>query len=103
MIPLLVGVAVGALAGLAFFGGLWLTVDRVATGTSSGLLLPLSLLVRLGGLAAVLVVVARTSPTMLLGAGGGLIAARVLVTARAARATARAAEDPGRPARDRHG
>lgn len=71
---LLGGMALGAL----FFGGLWLTVRRLADGRGGGLFAAGSLLARLAMLAAGLVLAARLGPAVLLGCGAGLIGARAL-------------------------
>lgn len=76
----LVGVAVGIVAGLVFFGGLWWTSHRLVTSRRPGLLVALSLLVRMAVLATALVVLARVGVAMLAGGVGGVIVARMALT-----------------------
>lgn len=79
-----VGLAAGALAGLAFFGGLAATVARLPTSARPAGLLVVSVLVRFAALAAVLVGVALLGPTPLLAAVAGLLATRAVLIRRSA-------------------
>lgn len=76
----LVGVPLGLVVGLVFFGGLWWTTQRLALTRRPGLLLTTSLFVRLATLAVCLVVVARFDGAALIGVLGGLIATRIVMT-----------------------
>lgn len=91
------GLAAGFVAGLAFFGGLRLTVDRLAAARHPGALMLASLVVRMALAVAVLVALARWGGSAgLLGGAVGLLGARVLLVRRA-RAEVDAA--PGRARR----
>jgi F1F0 ATPase subunit 2 len=72
---LLGGVVLGAL----LFGGLWLTVTRLAAGRASVLLAPLSLLARLAVLSAGLVLAARFGAITLVACAVGVLAVRTVV------------------------
>ena len=74
------GLAVGILAGLVFFGGLWWTSQRLVTTRRPGLLVATSLLVRMIVIAATLVVLARIDVAMLAGGVVGVVAARMVLT-----------------------
>jgi F1F0 ATPase subunit 2 len=60
------GLLGGAMLGVVFFGGLWLTVSRLTAGRGGVFLVPLSLVARLGVLAAGLVLAAQFGPFALL-------------------------------------
>jgi F1F0 ATPase subunit 2 len=75
----LIGVGGGACLGLAFFGALWWTTQRLVTARVPGLLLAGSLIARLGILALGLIVLARADTAALVGALFGLIGVRIVV------------------------
>jgi F1F0 ATPase subunit 2 len=72
--------AAGAALGFFYFGGLWLTVQRIATARHPGSLILCSFLVRMAALLAVLYWIATVHFTRLLAAMLGLIAVRLLLT-----------------------
>ena len=74
------GIAVGLLAGLVFFGGLWWTSQRLVTSRRPGLLVVASLLVRMIVVAGALVLLARVDVVLLVGGVIGLVVARVALT-----------------------
>lgn len=74
------GLAVGILAGLVFFGGLWWTSRRLVTTRRPGLLVAASLLVRMILIATTLVVLARIDVAMLVGGVIGVVVARMVLT-----------------------
>ena len=76
-----VGLVAGAVLGLAYFGGLLVTVRRLRDGAGPGLL-ALSLLARLALVAAALVLLVRWSPAAVAAALVGLVAVRVALTRR---------------------
>jgi F1F0 ATPase subunit 2 len=80
IVTLVTGVAVGAVLGLVFFGGLWWTSRRLAETARPALLVSISLLVRLLVVAVVLVLLARIGPLLLLAAMVGLLAMRLALT-----------------------
>lgn len=77
---LVAGLAVGAVLGVAFFGGLMWTTRRLATAARPALLLTASLFVRLTLVALGFVLVTLVSPLALLGAVVGLVGCRLLLT-----------------------
>lgn len=84
MADAVMAVGLGALAGVAigaaFFAGLWLTVRGVAEQGRPRSLLLVSFAVRAAVAVGVLALLARQGPLPLLGALGGFLLARVLVT-----------------------
>lgn len=77
MTALALGVAVGVVCGLAYFGGLTVTVVRLPTARHPGLLAAGSLLVRLALVAVVLAALARwAQPAALAWAAIGIVVAR---------------------------
>lgn len=73
----------GGLVSLLFYGGLWLTLNRINKSERPGVLALLSFLGRSVGAVAVLVVVARLgSWPALLGATGITVVARMVITRR---------------------
>jgi F1F0 ATPase subunit 2 len=88
--PALLGAVLGVAVGIAFFGGLALTVARLPDTSRPGLLMAGSLLLRLAAVAAALLAIAhRLPPAGLLGAAFGVLVARTLLVRRAARGVAR--------------
>lgn len=77
-LSLVLGLLGGALLGTVFFGGLWLTVSRLTSGRGGALLVSLSLVARLGVLAAGLVLAARFGPFALLSCAVGVLATRAV-------------------------
>lgn len=75
----------GATLGLLFFGGLWLTVRRVPEARRPGLLMAGSFLVRVGLLAAGLLLLARAGAAHLLAGLLGVLVARTLLVRRLGR------------------
>jgi F1F0 ATPase subunit 2 len=71
--------AAGAALGIFYFGGLWLTVQRLSSARHPGLLILSSFLVRMAVLLALLYWLAAGHFTRLLAAMGGLIAMRLLL------------------------
>lgn len=94
----LAGVLAGALLGLLFFGGLWITSARLARGGRIGPLLVVSYAARMALLALGLVTLARLGPVLLLGAVPGLVLARTVLTRAALRGRLPAAVAPVDPA-----
>lgn len=80
VLALAVGLVAGAVLGLVFFGGLWWTTQRLATSPRPGLLLSVSLLVRVVVLAAGLLLLAQVGGGPLLLGAVGLVAARIGLT-----------------------
>lgn len=80
VLALAVGLVAGAVLGLVFFGGLWWTTQRLATSPRPGLLLSVSLLVRVVVLAAGLLLLAQIGGGPLLLGAVGLVAARIGLT-----------------------
>ena len=80
LIPLSAGFAVGLALGLAYFGGLWWTSQRIVSASGSPILPALSFFGRLALLAVGLGLMAGLQPLMLFGSLPGLVAARVLWT-----------------------
>ncbi|HZW98542.1 MAG TPA: ATP synthase subunit I [Trueperaceae bacterium] len=84
MVDAVIAVALGALAGAAigaaFFAGLWLTVKGVAEQGRPRSLLLISFAVRALLAVGVLALLARQGVLPLLGAVGGFLASRVLVS-----------------------
>jgi F1F0 ATPase subunit 2 len=78
----LASLAAGFLMGLAYFGGLWLTLRRLPTARHPAGMLAASLAVRLGLVTGGLLVVGGGSLGRLLLALAGLVAARSLLLAR---------------------
>jgi F1F0 ATPase subunit 2 len=75
---LILGLLGGVVLGSVFFGGLWLTVSRLARGRGGALLVPVSLVTRLTVLSAGLLLAARLGTGALLSCGAGLVAARAV-------------------------
>ena len=75
-----VGLAIGLVLGVAHFGGLWLTAQRLPVTTRPGLWIGASLLGRFAVLAVGLVVLVRLDLALLIGALGGIVAVRVVLT-----------------------
>lgn len=80
VIALALGLVAGVLLGLVFFGGLWWTTQRLATSSRLGLLLSVSLVVRVVVLAAGLFLLARIGGGALLLGAFGLLATRLGLT-----------------------
>jgi len=80
MILLVLGCIAGFALGLLFFGGLWWTTQRLATSSRPALVVSVSLFVRTGVLALVLVALARSQVSLLVGAVFGIIIARIGLT-----------------------
>lgn len=74
------GLGVGGLLGLAFFGGLMWTTRRLATSGRPALLLAGSLVVRMTLVAVGFVLVTLASPAALIGAVVGFVLSRVALT-----------------------
>jgi F1F0 ATPase subunit 2 len=85
LLLLALGAVAGVAVGLLFFGGLWWTAQRLAVTDRPAVLTAASLLLRMGVLAAVLVVLARSDVLLLVGAVAGLVAARLGLTRAAVR------------------
>jgi F1F0 ATPase subunit 2 len=79
------GVVVGIVTGLVFFGGLWWTSHRIVTSDHPGLVVATSLVLRMLVLAAALVLLARTDTAAFVGAVVGVVASRIALTRAAAR------------------
>ncbi len=78
------GLGAGALLGLVVFGGLKITVDRLAVTTRPLLLAGTSLLVRMGSLVGVLILLSRWGGlAAMVAATAGILCARHLVLAAA--------------------
>lgn len=77
------GLLIGGAAGALFFGGLWLTTQRLSTTSRPALLLSVSMLGRMAGISLLLVGLARAHPALLIGALAGFVAARMVLTHRA--------------------
>lgn len=80
VIALAAGFVAGVVLGLVFFGGLWWTTQRLATSSRPGLLVSVSLLVRVIVLAAGLLLLAQVGGGPLLLATVGLLATRIGLT-----------------------
>jgi F1F0 ATPase subunit 2 len=80
VIALAAGLVAGAVLGVVFFGGLWWTTQRLATSSRPGLLISVSLLVRVVVLAVGLLLLARIGGGPLLLGAVGLVAARIGLT-----------------------
>jgi F1F0 ATPase subunit 2 len=91
------GAVVGAALGLVFFGGLWWTSRRLVDASHPALLVTVSLVVRLALVAVALVLHARAAPLLVLGALGGLITARLILTRAATSGRFSNPELPARP------
>jgi F1F0 ATPase subunit 2 len=85
VIALAAGFVAGVALGLVFFGGLWWTTQRLATSSRPGLLVSVSLLVRVVVLATGLVLLAQVGGGPLLLATVGLLATRFGLTRLAVR------------------
>jgi F1F0 ATPase subunit 2 len=68
----IVAVGAGAGLGLAYFGGLWLTVCRVVSRPKTAVLVPLGSVVRLALLGGGLMLLSRNGCGSILAALGGL-------------------------------
>lgn len=79
VIALAAGLVAGVVLGMVFFGGLWWTTQRLATSSRPGLLLTVSLLVRVVVLVAGLFGLARIGGGPLLLAALGLVCVRVVL------------------------
>lgn len=84
MTDVAVGAAGGLVLGTLFFGGLWLTVRRVASGRGGVALTAFGYLGRLAVVGAGLVWLAGPDPLRWIGALLGLVAARELLVRRLA-------------------
>ena len=80
MLPIVLAVFAGALAGLVFFGGLWLTVRRLPTTRRPGLWMIGGSLLRFAVALGIFYFVGRDHLDRLLACLGGFIVARVMVT-----------------------
>jgi F1F0 ATPase subunit 2 len=80
VIAVAVGLAVGVVLGLVFFGGLWWTTQRLAGSAQPGILVSVSLLVRVAVLAAGLFLLAQVGSAALLAAVLGLLVTRIGLT-----------------------
>lgn len=78
-----VGLGVGIVGGVVFFGGLRWTLSRMATACHVVLLTVSSFLVRSAVLVGLLVLVADGRPARLLGALVGILAVRTFLVSRA--------------------
>ncbi|MHA3771454.1 N-ATPase subunit AtpR [Verrucomicrobiota bacterium sgz303538] len=76
VLPLLFAFTVSIALGLAFFGGLWWTVLRVASGRGAAWLLPLSALVRTVVLLAGFWLISQGQAARLVACVGGWLLAR---------------------------
>lgn len=81
MFDLLIGLLLGAIAGVTFFGGLRWTVSRLPTAGRPLLLTSASFLVRTGVVVVLLVTLGDGRLLRLLGALGGILAARTVMVA----------------------
>lgn len=77
----LIGLILGAVAGVVFFGGLRWTVSRLPTAGRPLLLTSTSFLVRTAVVVALLVTLGDGRLLRLLGALGGILAARTVLVA----------------------
>ena len=77
VIALTAGFVAGVALGLVFFGGLWWTTQRLATSARPGLLVSVSLLVRVVVLAIGMLLLAQVGGGPLLLAALGLLATRI--------------------------
>jgi F1F0 ATPase subunit 2 len=75
-----VGLAVGILAGLVFFGGLWWTSHRLLSARRPAVLVAASLLARMLVVATTLILLARVDVVMFAGCVIGVVAGRMIVT-----------------------
>jgi F1F0 ATPase subunit 2 len=94
--PALLGLLFGIAVGAAFFGGLALTIARVAGSRRPGLLVAGSLLLRLAVAGVALVAIARwLPPAGLLGAALGVLVARAVLVRAAMRGPTGSTGAPG--------
>ncbi len=82
---LLLGLLGGLLIGVAYFGGLWWTVERIPHARRPGALLAASYLVRTVLALAAFAALVRLGPGPLVAALVGFVAARAVVVRRRAR------------------
>ena len=80
VITVAVGLVAGFVLGLVFFGGLWWTTQHLAAASQPGILVSVSLLVRVAVLAAGLFLLAQVGNAALLAAVLGLLATRIGLT-----------------------
>lgn len=80
VITVAVGLVAGVMLGLVFFGGLWWTTQRLAASSQPGILVSVSLLVRVAVLAAGLFLLAQVGNAALLAAVLGLLVTRIGLT-----------------------
>lgn len=80
VIALAAGFLAGAALGVVFFGGLWWTTQRLATSSRPGLLVLVSLLVRVAVLATGLLLLAQLGGGPLVLGAVGLLATRIGLT-----------------------
>ncbi|MGD9496016.1 MAG: ATP synthase subunit I [Armatimonadota bacterium] len=76
--PVLAGLAIGAVAGLAYFAGLWWTVRRLPHARRPVLVWGLSAALRAAGIAASFLALLRWAPEALIAAALGFLIARLL-------------------------
>jgi len=75
-----VGLALGVLAGLVFFGGLWWTSHRLLSARRPALLVAASLLARMLVVATTLILLARVDVVVFAAGVIGVIVGRLIVT-----------------------
>ena len=80
VITVAVGVVAGVVLGLVFFGGLWWTTQRLVASSQPGILVSVSLLVRVAVLAAGLFLLAQVGSAALVAAVAGLLVTRIGLT-----------------------
>ncbi len=80
VIAVAAGLVAGIVLGLVFFGGLWWTTQRLATSSQPGILVSVSLLVRVVVLAGGLFLLAQIGSGALLAAVLGLLVTRIGLT-----------------------